>query len=355
MNPLFFLAPMVLLRGRTKKKGKKPRAAAPAVPPRARRAASRSVAAKPRKRNGKLRTVWTAFPWQPDRVTEVARQLVGKGVTDPDNLTVAVAKTVYPIHPVSGAEFTWPPIAEDGVEDVGARMIWDRLRLRVNTMLAADEERRADEATAHAEQAQAAPTPEPEDDPETEGQDEDESEDDEGSEAEKEPEPASPRIGRASPVPFPKAAQPATGRSRLTLNRRRTMRRRPDPYGYHPEDNALRGGVFHTVQPAETVTAVASGVLQSYGIAEPTGAQVARYVSLVISAPYNDSLKSVWDDEHDLPGAPPFPWGAERPTIWLPRLNEAQVATGIVTTLGADWDDGSNGLNPPPRMKARED
>ncbi len=133
------------------------------------------------------------------------------------------------------------------------------------------------------------------------------------------------------------------------------MRRRPDPHSYHPEDNDVRGGVFHTVQPAVTVTALASEALQSYGIAEPTPAQIARYVSLVVSSPHNSSLQTVWDDEHDLPGAPPFPWGAELPTIWLPRLNETQATAGVVTTLGADWDDGSNGLNPPPGMKGRED
>jgi len=133
------------------------------------------------------------------------------------------------------------------------------------------------------------------------------------------------------------------------------MRRRPEPYSYHPEDNAVRGGVFHTVAAGETVTAVADAALQSYGIEAPDPSQVARYVSLIVSSPHNSSLQTIWDDEHDLPGAPPFPWGADLPTIWLPRLNDTQASSGVITTLGADWEDGSSGLNPPPGMKGRED
>jgi hypothetical protein len=299
-------------------------------------------------------------------VSQVAGELLAKGEKDPDNLTLAVAKTIYPVHPISGMAFVWPPPHEGPERDVGAQMMWDRIRLRVNTLVAADEEAQADEATVHAQaeaQEEAERASEPADtegapDEPKEADDGDDGDDggDDGDDAEQEAdEPSSPVIGRVAPPPmaepFPMAARP---RRRLTLGRKRTMQRRPqiDPYALHPEDNQIADGFFHTVQDAETIGGIAKAALEVH-LPGPTDEQVAQYVSLIVCSPAN-SLPTVWDDDHDMPSATPYPWGAERPTLWLPKLNEQKLHDGIVTTLGVTWPDGSNGITPPPDMMARD-
>lgn len=293
--------------------------------------------------NGRIKQSWTTFPWQPHRVSEVAQELLDKGEPDPDRLTLAVAKTIYPIHPVTGMEFPWPPELRDGDRDVGATMIYKRIRLRVNTLLAAQEERIADDATSHAREREIE---EIEEDGDGDGDGDADGHADEEEESEPEREEPSPRIGRATPMP-PQAEAP---RRSLTLRRKRVMRRRPDPYAYHPTDNKVAHGVFHTVEGDETIHGIARAALTAIG--QPSEQDVAQYVSLIVCSPAND-LPTTWDDDHELPGAEPTPWGDDRPTVWLPKLNEASLGAGVVTTLGVSWSDGSNGITPPPGMMAR--
>lgn len=361
MNPLFFIAAAALLGGNRRGNRRQTKDGTPEHPLRARRKRTSPQAkakhkVRPRRAragNGRVRQNWTSFPWQPDRVTEVGAELLEKGVADADNLTLAVAKTIYPVHPISGDAFEWP----GDKEDVGATMIWQRIHLRVNTLLAGYEERVADAAAEHATEATAAPPPpETDDDPE-QGEEEAEGSDDaEGeaeSEADGEDDAASPVIGRmaapAEPMPTPVVIP---SRRPLTLTPKRHMRRRTepqfDPGAYVPPDNRLVDGVMHTVEGGETIHDISVGVLIARGIAEPSREQVAHYISLIISAPYNSGLQQTWDEEHALPGAPPYPWGAERPELWLPKLNEEKLEThGMVTTHGVTWNDGGNGINPP--------
>jgi hypothetical protein len=381
MIPLFVVAAGILVAGQKKKSSVRARSAR-AKSPVARTAGARvrprtigrETGSKPayaRKGNGKIRQEWTSFPWQAERVTQVAHELLIKGEKDPVKLTTAVAKTLYPVHPITGMGFKWPPKSDAHERDVGAEMIWERIRLRVNTLVAADEEAQADAATVH------APPPDDEADPQDEsgegGDVEEESEDadadadadadedadadtgdgEEVEESDEEDEPVSPRIGRATIPPMVEAPPQPVRRRQLTLSRKRVMQRRVhvDPHGLHPEDNHLGDGLFHTVQDRETIHDIAVGVLRAAGL-DPTVAQLATYVSLIVCSPAND-LPTTWDDEHELPGAQAYPWGADRPTIWLPKLNEAKAQQGIITTLGVTWPDGSNGITPPPEMVPR--
>lgn len=381
MTPLFLVAAGILVAGqkqkssRTRKKKEEPRGVARVAAARGGiSAAARKGAGKrgprpayARKGNGRIKHHWTSFPWDPMRVSEVAGELLAKGEANADNLTLAVAKTIYPVHPISGMAFEWPPTKEGPERDVGAQMMWDRIRLRVNTLVAADEERQADEATVHAqaeaqEDAERASAPAstdgeaetgedepeaPQEEPEADEPEDDEPEDDE---------PSSPVVGRATMAPMadPYPVPQAPPRRRLTLTRKRTMQRRPqvDVYALHPEDNQIADGLFHTVQGGETIGNIARAALEVH-LPGPTDEQVAQYVSLLVCSPAND-LPTVWDNEHNMPGAAPYPWGATRPTLWLPKLNEQKLHDGIVTTLGVTWPDGSNGITPPPEMIARD-
>lgn len=373
MTPLFLVAAGILVAGqkqkssRTRKK-EEPRGVARVAAARGGISAAARGADKrgprpayARKGNGRIKHQWTSFPWEPTRVSEVAGELLAKGEKDADNLTLAVAKTIYPVHPISGMAFEWPP--PGGPEkDVGAQMMWDRIRLRVNTLVAADEERQADEATVHAhaeaqEDGERASAPATEADAEAEaGDDEPEAPQEESEADEPEDEPSSPTIGRATAAPMadPYPVPLAPPRRRLTLTRKRTMQRRPqvDVYALHPEDNQIADGLFHTVQDGETIANIARAGLEAH-LPDSTDEQVAQYVSLIVCSPAND-LPTVWDDEHNMPGAAPYPWGAARPTLWLPKLNEQKLRDGIVTTLGVTWPDGSNGITPPPEMIARD-
>ncbi len=353
MNPFVIVGSALLLAGkRGKNRGKRSkRGVGTRAAPR-RSAPTRMRKPKPKPKyakqgNGRIKQTWTSFPWQPDRVTDVAQELLEKGESDPDRLTLAVAKTIYPVHPVTGMEFPWPPSVRDGDRDVGATMIYKRIRLRVNTLLAGHEERMADEATAHVDDQE--PEPEEIDEPdESEDVDDDDGEQD-AEEEDHEPDTPSPRIGRATPMPTEQPAQTESRRP-LTLKRRRVMRRRPDPYAYHPADNQVAHGVFHTVEDGETIHGIAREALSAIG--QPSEQDVAQYVSLIVCSPAND-LPTVWDDEHELPGADPAPWGYDRPTLWLPKLNATSLAAGVVTTLGVSWPDGSNGITPPPGASPR--
>lgn len=400
MNPLLIVAGAVLLTGAGRKKkkknqqlktdGKEPaKGVKPAAQPgmgrirprgktkirsRRRKAAPHQSQMRNhrRNRNGKARERWTSFPWQPHRVTQVAEELIAKGETDPDKVTLATAKTVYPIHPLSGAHFEWPPQAdENGLADAGATMIWERIRLRVNTLIAADEERVADQATEHVPEDDLVQTTAEEvsatDEELQEAEEESAEEEGEGhaepdaeNEDDDEERVASPRIGRISPTRIPespKAQQAVRRRRPFTM---KGMQRRPrpiqvDPYAFHPADNLVRDGVFHKVQDKETIHYLAACCLDHL-MENPSGEQVAHYVSLIVSSPYNVDIEMKWDDEHDLPGADPYPWGIGRPVIWLPKLNEQKLQEdGVVTTHGVTWADGSNGITPPPGMMGRED
>jgi hypothetical protein len=329
---------------------------------------------RPRKTgNGRLTQRWTRFPWQADRVTEIAAKLLDGGEKDPDRLTLAVAKTVYPVHPITGQSFDWQAEISKTERDPGIEMVWRRIRLRVNTLVAADEERVADQATSQKRSAETVTTEEVveesveseseesdedegEDEKETpspdthEGEEADEEGDDEESDSTKETSSASPVIARYAPPP---TVETFVGPQRPALTLKRGARRHPriDSHALHPRDNHLGDGLFHTVAPGETIHAIAQEVLEAK-VSEPSDEQVASYVSLIVCSPYN-RIPVSWDDEHDLPGSVPYPWGASTPTLWLPKLNDDSLARSVVTTLGVTWSDGSNGITPPPEMVPR--
>jgi hypothetical protein len=321
MHPLFLgVAAIALMTGRKKKKGVGVSPPAPPNPVR-RRAFG----------NGKAPERWTRLPWEPQRVTGVISELIEKGERDPERLALAAAKTLYPVDPATGAAFTWP--AE---QDVGAEIALRRIRLRARTLLAAAEEAEADEA---AQEVGVTPSGEPE------------------SDEAKAAVPDSPRIGRLAPPPVLLPDTLPTGRRRRPLTLRggaKTRRAQPGPQVdarmFFPEDNAPIDGVYHRVTGNETVHGIARAALFARTHTDPTDEQVAHYVSLIVCSPEND-LPTTWDEKHEIPGAAPFPWGADRPMIWLPKLNEDRLAAGIVTTLQVTWSDGSNGISAPPEAK----
>jgi hypothetical protein len=361
VNPIFIVAATVLLAGQGRKKRRSKGIGTQKQPGKPKARAPKAKRAK-RPGNGRLPMPWTNFPWEPDRVTEVGVELLAKGEHDPERLTLAVAKTVYPVHPITGQPFSWPP-AEGERVDFGARMTWDRIRLRVNTLVAADEERQADAATAinHVQESTAADVgnetcEDPE--PETEAdKDEEEAEKqaEEETDGEAPAEPQSPRIGRmAAPAMAEVLPMVLPSRPALTLKGRQRRRNGPkfDPGAFLPADNAIRHGVMHQVQPGETVHGIARAVLEAAGLTQPTEEQVAHYVSLIVCSPAN-GLPTQWDDEHDVPGSTPYPWGADRPELWLPRLNAKKLdEQGLVTTHGVTWSDGTSGITPPPELIA---
>jgi len=361
MNPLFLVAAAAILSGNRRRRrpvAEKKEEGVGAQRPRPLRRPARKGAA-----------TWTSFPWDPDQVSAVAEELLFKGEHDPDNLTLAIAKTLYPVHPITGEAFEWPT-AEGPDADMGARMIFTRIRLRVNTVVAAFEERVADEATEAVATAQAATDDAPTaptlvhdaDAPEGDT-DADTDTDTEGDEQEDAPEEdapaASPRIGRMTVAPLPTPVAPTPVRRALTLrNRSRVMVSKAppfDPSPFLPEDNALRTGVMHTVERGESMTDIAKGALVGSGVAEPAGEQVAHFVSLIVTSPYNGDLRVCWDEEHNVPGSQPFPWGTDTPRLWLPAIHLARLAEGTVTTHGVTWDDGSSGITPPPQLEAALD
>lgn len=357
MNPLFLVAAAAILSGNRRRRrpaAEKKEEGVGAQRPRPLR--------RPVRKGATPKGTWTSFPWDPDQVSAVAEELLFKGEHDPDNLTLAIAKTLYPVHPISGDAFEWPA-AEGPEADMGARMIFTRIRLRVNTLVASFEERVADEATeavvAEAAATDEAPVPQaPTLVHDAGGPDDDEPGDDEDEESpEEEDAPAaSPRIGRMSVSPMPTPVAPTPVRRALTLrNRSRVMVRKDppfDPSPFLPEGNRPSAGVMHTVERGESMADIAKGALIGSGVAEPTAEQVAHFVSLVVTSPYNGDLRVCWDEEHNVPGSQPFPWGTDTPQLWLPAINEDRLAEGTVTTHGVTWSDGSSGITPPPELEA---
>ena len=360
MNPLFLVAAAAILSG-NRRRGRRAATAVEKAP-----GGVGSQRPKPLRRparKGGAKSTWTSFPWDPDRVSAVAEELLFKGEHDPVNLTLAVAKTLYPVHPITGDAFEWPT-SEGPDADMGARMIFTRIRLRVNTLVASFEERVADEATeavAAAATDVAPTTPKLVHDADADDDDEpyqgaDLGSDDEGEEEDKAPA-ASPRIGRMTAAPFPAPVAPTPVRRALTLRgRSRAVTPKDPPFDaspFLPEDNGLRAGVMHTVERGESMTDIARGALVGSGVAEPTAEQVAHFVSLVVTSPYNGDLRVCWDEEHNVPGSQPFPWGTETPRLWLPQINKERLAEGTVTTHGVSWSDGSSGITPPPELESQ--
>lgn len=285
MNPLFLVAAAAILSGNRRRRR-----------PPVEKDGEGVGAQRPKPLRRPIRkgtATWTSFPWDAEKVSGVAEELLFKGEHDADNLTLAVAKTLYPVHPITGEAFEWPA-AEGPDADMGARMIFTRIRLRVNTLVAAFEERVADEAT---EAVAAATDDAPPPSTPTLVQDEDGSEGngEEGEPEDDEAPAASPRIGRMTATPFPTPVAPTPVRRALTLRgRSRVMTRKEPPFDlspFMPEDNGLKAGVLHTVVRGESMTDIAKGALVGSGVAEPNAEQVAHYVSLVVTSPFNGDLR----------------------------------------------------------------
>ena len=72
------------------------------------------------------------YPWLPDEVDAVAEELIrGDGLMDLEEVSLEVAREVYPRTPEDGPQ-QWPP----GINDARAHCILDRIRIRVNLILA---------------------------------------------------------------------------------------------------------------------------------------------------------------------------------------------------------------------------
>ena len=281
-------------------------------PKRSRNAKKKTKAGHKQARVRKGVASFTAFPWDADRVSEIGTSLCAKGDIDIDRLTIACAKMCYPVHPTTGEAFDW----ENCENDVGASLILNRIRLRMTTVHALHDERIADDAASQAVAEPSEPTVLAEEvvvveSPEGEGE----------IDSDSEPDAVSMTIGRQT-----QTAQAATPAVAMVSDQ-------------------PKHGCFWQVTRGVTIHDAAKQALILL-VEEPSEDHIAQYVSLIVSSPENN-LRSVWDDARNIPGSEPFPWGHETPMLWLPLINEEKLHKGVVTTLGANWPDGSSGITPP--------
>ncbi len=71
------------------------------------------------------------YPWLPDQVDAEIEVHIDAGTTDQEELTLLVARSVYPLTP-EGVPQSWPAAAGDA----RAECLWDRILIRVNLILA---------------------------------------------------------------------------------------------------------------------------------------------------------------------------------------------------------------------------
>lgn len=279
------------------------------------------------------------FPWLPDDVDEVAWQLVDQGWENLEEISIEVAREVYTVTPEGGPQ-QWPPPDNDA----RAQCILDRIRIRVNLILAEKADQEAD-----GEKPDRAPKPEPVPDDSEYGD---------------------------YPEPGPIDLDTIT----------------------HPE-NYPEPGTFHQVggpNSATTTKHIAQKALMQahYSVFQDSDAAKAfsddsenwrRYRELMDCSPFNDAFLGArhtpgggyWYDTptgrqiammpvHDAllskmaygevlerrvdMGNPQKPPGGQQPAIWLPPLDVEAMADGRVELDPEYWETGDSKILPPPEV-----
>jgi len=278
------------------------------------------------------------YPWLPDDVDEVTWQLVDQGWDDLEEISIEVAGVVYEVTP-EGSPQPWPPAANDA----RAQCILDRIRIRVNLILAEKADQEADGEAGFEDlpvpdydDEQWAPYPDP-------GPVDIES----VTHPENYPDPGTfHQVGGPNSATTTKhIAQKALMQAHYSLfqdgeaakafaDDSENWRRYRDLMDCSPFNDAFLGARH---KPGG-----------GFWYDTPTGRQIAMmpvHDALLSKIAYGETLER--RVHIDNPQQPP---GGEQPAIWLPPLDEEALAEGRVELDPEYWETGDSKILPPPEV-----